>query len=102
MAAPSTLYIYPHSLHYALPICLRGDPERDDPVGGAATDHGGSGPERAHRAVADHRLHADHGGGDRKSTRLNSSHVAISYAVFCLQKKKIWFKLELSNLPIAC
>src|SRR5690625_6484188 len=27
-------------------------------------------------------------GGDRKSTRLNSSHVAISYAVFCLQKKK--------------
>src|SRR5207253_5613727 len=27
-------------------------------------------------------------GGDRKSTRLNSSHVAISYAVFCLKKKK--------------
>src|SRR6266508_6882278 len=27
-------------------------------------------------------------GEDRKSTRLNSSHVAISYAVFCLQKKK--------------
>src|SRR5690625_6519229 len=27
--------------------------------------------------------------GDRKSTRLNSSHVAISYAVFCLKKKKI-------------
>src|SRR5439155_24300202 len=28
---------------------------------------------------------------DRKSTRLNSSHVAISYAVFCLKKKKkIW------------
>src|SRR5690625_6596576 len=26
--------------------------------------------------------------GDRKSTRLNSSHVAISYAVFCLQKKR--------------
>src|SRR5690625_6861678 len=25
---------------------------------------------------------------DRKSTRLNSSHVAISYAVFCLQKKR--------------
>src|SRR5690625_2801200 len=30
---------------------------------------------------------------DRKSTRLNSSHVAISYAVFCLKKKK-----ELSNV----
>src|SRR5690625_5566199 len=28
------------------------------------------------------------GEGDRKSTRLNSSHVAISYAVFCLKKKK--------------
>src|SRR5690625_6719577 len=28
---------------------------------------------------------------DRKSTRLNSSHVAISYAVFCLKKKKILF-----------
>src|SRR6266511_4803801 len=28
------------------------------------------------------------GHGDRKSTRLNSSHVKISYAVFCLKKKK--------------
>src|SRR3989442_15426165 len=31
-------------------------------------------------------LHASH--SDRKSTRLNSSHVRISYAVFCLKKKK--------------
>src|SRR5690349_23387913 len=31
---------------------------------------------------------AEHGEGDRKSTRLNSSHVEISYAVFCLKKKK--------------
>src|SRR5260221_10436364 len=29
------------------------------------------------------------GGRDRKSTRLNSSHTVISYAVFCLKKKKI-------------
>src|SRR2546430_13359457 len=29
-----------------------------------------------------------HGQGDRKSTRLNSSHSQISYAVFCLKKKK--------------
>src|SRR5260221_475497 len=29
------------------------------------------------------------GGGDRKSTRLNSSHTVISYAVFCLKKKNI-------------
>src|SRR2546427_7905247 len=30
----------------------------------------------------------DDGAGDRKSTRLNSSHSQISYAVFCLKKKK--------------
>src|SRR5438309_4372730 len=30
----------------------------------------------------------DSGGLDRKSTRLNSSHSSISYAVFCLKKKK--------------
>src|SRR5690242_21438541 len=29
------------------------------------------------------------GGQDRKSTRLNSSHMSISYAVFCLKKKKV-------------
>src|SRR5689334_25371994 len=34
-------------------------------------------------------FHAGHPpGGDRKSTRLNSSHSSISYAVFCLKKKK--------------
>src|SRR2546426_4337561 len=31
---------------------------------------------------------SDGGRGDRKSTRLNSSHLVISYAVFCLKKKK--------------
>src|SRR5437870_9529365 len=35
--------------------------------------------------------------GDRKSTRLNSSHVAISYAVFCLKKKKIMTKQSYLN-----
>src|SRR5690348_17728830 len=34
---------------------------------------------------------------DRKSTRLNSSHPSISYAVFCLKKKK---KKTLCNIPI--
>src|SRR5438045_7168011 len=34
------------------------------------------------------------GKGDRKSTRLNSSHLGISYAVFCLKKKKKTTKLE--------
>src|SRR3712207_7953070 len=32
-------------------------------------------------------VEAPHPGGDRKSTRLNSSHANISYAVFCLKKK---------------
>src|SRR5690625_5719933 len=38
---------------------------------------------------ADAALHAATEQQDRKSTRLNSSHVAISYAVFCLKKKNI-------------
>src|SRR5256885_7815677 len=33
----------------------------------------------------------DIGWGDRKSTRLNSSHLVISYAVFCLKKKTLAF-----------
>src|SRR5437867_10671209 len=33
---------------------------------------------------------------DRKSTRLNSSHRTISYAVFCLKKKKLMYKLDLA------
>src|SRR5690349_22658325 len=42
--------------------------------------------------------------GDRKSTRLNSSHVEISYAVFCLKKKKKMFVLPYpipSSTPLA-
>src|SRR5437870_8289856 len=38
---------------------------------------------------------------DRKSTRLNSSHVAISYAVFCLKKKKKNTTVENNTLPSA-
>src|SRR5437899_7251153 len=37
---------------------------------------------------------------DRKSTRLNSSHLGISYAVFCLKKKKIILKIHTSDYPI--
>src|SRR3712207_8055682 len=37
---------------------------------------------------------------DRKSTRLNSSHANISYAVFCLKKKKNRFTPELSIKPL--
>src|SRR3712207_7114387 len=36
-------------------------------------------------------------GSDRKSTRLNSSHANISYAVFCLKKKKKIYRLLNSN-----
>src|SRR3989442_8502010 len=36
--------------------------------------------------------------GDRKSTRLNSSHVRISYAVFCLKKKKKNKKFKYDNI----
>src|SRR5688572_31443812 len=47
-----------------------------------------------HEGEADPELRAEAGRqlvrhGDRKSTRLNSSHSQISYAVFCLKKKKI-------------
>src|SRR3712207_7997386 len=37
---------------------------------------------------------------DRKSTRLNSSHANISYAVFCLKKKKITHKNKHITLPV--
>src|SRR5690606_42077016 len=58
---------------------------RDQPGHGAA--------DRArlghHLAVLQRRRQqCAHPDGDRKSTRLNSSHVKISYAVFCLKKKK--------------
>src|SRR3712207_8774506 len=50
-------------------------------------DHG-----RRHPRPREPRLRVRRGplpeGGDRKSTRLNSSHANISYAVFCLKKKK--------------
>src|SRR3712207_7396173 len=42
------------------------------------------------------------GGVDRKSTRLNSSHANISYAVFCLKKKKKTYVTYLSILQQLC
>src|SRR3712207_7035432 len=38
--------------------------------------------------ILEHSHTSHHGTSDRKSTRLNSSHANISYAVFCLKKKK--------------
>src|SRR2546428_10379572 len=45
------------------------------------------------------RWRAGDGGEDRKSTRLNSSHDQISYAVFCLKKKKIKVPLMTDFIP---
>src|SRR5256885_4092216 len=39
------------------------------------------------------------GGVDRKSTRLNSSHLVISYAVFCLKKKKYIISVSFLRTP---
>src|SRR5436305_11238785 len=67
----ATTEIYTLSLHDALPICQR-------------RAHGGGQRVTVGPGLG-HAVHADR---DRKSTRLNSSHVRISYAVFCLKKKK--------------
>src|SRR2546427_2886675 len=45
-------------------------------------------PDSRIRLFANKRSSRGTGGSDRKSTRLNSSHSQISYAVFCLKKKK--------------
>src|SRR5260221_5719066 len=75
----ATTEIYTLSLHDALPISA-----------GAATDGRGRehrlGHEPEHAAGHAQVLVRD-GVRDRKSTRLNSSHTLISYAVFCLKKK---------------
>src|SRR3712207_8333801 len=82
----ATTEIYTLSLHDALPICLVAE------RGGTVVCGGRSG---VMEAVA--RGATEAGGAaigilpeeeDRKSTRLNSSHANISYAVFCLKKKK--------------
>src|SRR3712207_7808657 len=70
----------------------RGGPERAGTAGLAAAAAGGPGSRRGRGGLADHprRAAPGRGGGphpaDRKSTRLNSSHANISYAVFCLKK----------------
>src|SRR5699024_12643274 len=90
----SSTDFYTLSLHDALPIC----PHIVDGLLGGLLPRGQAAtcPHLHDRAgVAAHRgalLARDvvrdlPAGGDRKSTRLNSSHVSISYAVFCLKKK---------------
>src|SRR5205814_10596286 len=99
-AAPES---YPLSLHDALPIWSAGVVEQDRRAAVGADDDVGPavGVEiadrdrcgAAARCVAYRRGEraargAEVEGQDRKSTRLNSSHLGISYAVFCLKKKK--------------
>src|SRR5437667_3202884 len=79
---PAPTEIYTLSLHDALPICpsIR---RSVDPL----SDY--SRRERSRRDSSIIRVGESRRDRDRKSTRLNSSHITISYAVFCLKKKKI-------------
>src|SRR2546430_7186453 len=76
----ATTEIYTLSLHDALPICAA--PRASAPAPGRCCHRGSVAWRRYGRARG--RPSAP----DRKSTRLNSSHSQISYAVFCLKKKK--------------
>src|SRR3712207_8471470 len=84
----ATTEIYTLSLHDALPIFADQHHEHGAETDAGAADVGGEaghgrgdgGDEQRDRA-------GDRQPRDRKSTRLNSSHANISYAVFCLKKK---------------
>src|SRR5205809_3682317 len=82
--APATPEIYTLSLHDALPICeeIRFGAQRENSGRLSDADRGGEADKGRDEAAAAGPL------SDRKSTRLNSSHGYISYAVFCLKKKK--------------
>src|SRR3712207_8683612 len=81
----ATTEIYTLSLHDALPICTDLLRQRT----GVADAGGAAVPDQVEAELVQVRSEA---GAlvvvDRKSTRLNSSHANISYAVFCLKKKK--------------
>src|SRR3712207_7529480 len=94
----ATTEIYTLSLHDALPIYVRGV----DPFTGKS--YSADDPELLlwiHCAEVHSFMTGYHHFGkrlrDRKSTRLNSSHANISYAVFCLKKKKTPISLLPSN-----
>src|SRR5258708_39640906 len=88
----ATTEIYTLSLHDALPIYLGLLPEHFFPKE-SGRDYAlspyleGLKEHRGDFTVFSGVSHPDVDGGDRKSTRLNSSHQIISYAVFCLKKK---------------
>src|SRR5207249_12264251 len=82
--APAPTETYTLSLHDALPILSTSAPARSSHVSRVAR-YAPSASSRGNTKPCLH--HRDERAGDRKSTRLNSSHVSISYAVFCLKKK---------------
>src|SRR5256885_4117087 len=91
----ATTEIYTLSLHDALPICQpqadRLGPARDqlcDRLRARRPRSRAADPSRSGLRGAGRGRAAGAPGEDRKSTRLNSSHLVISYAVFCLKKKK--------------
>src|SRR5205085_9861034 len=83
----ATTAIYTLSLHDALPISCGRTAGRGP---GGALRRAGEDARGRRRALGRLRRRGTHPERrDRKSTRLNSSHSQISYAVFCLKKKKI-------------
>src|SRR5437879_13450472 len=79
--ATRTTEIYTLSLHDALPISVAA-------CKAGASAFGSRGAPRGNRVVVSVMPGITETTTDRKSTRLNSSHRCISYAVFCLKKKK--------------
>src|SRR5699024_12552934 len=90
----ATTVIYTLSLHDALPIYTAGELGGQVATPAAEADHAESLLRLLLPLSAVHPAQLESVGGvltdgaDRKSTRLNSSHVSISYAVFCLKKKQ--------------
>src|SRR2546422_4905646 len=83
----ATTEIYTLSLHDALPICADQRRKRHGQGAHRQSDSLRLDTRRQGVRAGEHRLDS-RGPPDRKSTRLNSSHGYISYAVFCLKKKK--------------
>src|SRR5438477_2014408 len=93
---PATTHISPLSLHDALPISAPAAAARPPAAAGATPALDLTALEQRLRdthaiglSISESLLEGGQVQRDRKSTRLNSSHMSISYAVFCLKKKKI-------------
>src|SRR3712207_7421738 len=95
----ATTEIYTLSLHDALPIS--GGRPLVEPLRELGIGLHALGAQLAFQLVNPHRIPLS-ASRDRKSTRLNSSHANISYAVFCLKKqRKAFSSLPCCRLPCA-